>query len=84
MTRREDRQPHRQPAAVPVRRDRPQEGRQGAQGVDVISLGIGDPDTPTPERIVDAMAEAIHDPDEPPVPELRRRAAATARRAPSG
>lgn len=30
-----------------------------AQGVDVISLGIGDPDMPTPQRIVDAMAEAI-------------------------
>lgn len=33
-----------------------------AQGIDVISLGIGDPDTPTPERIVDAMAEAIRRP----------------------
>jgi len=33
-----------------------------AQGIDVISLGIGDPDTPTPERIVDAMATAIRNP----------------------
>ncbi len=33
-----------------------------AQGVDVISLGIGDPDMPTPTRIVDAMAEAIRNP----------------------
>ncbi len=33
-----------------------------AQGIDVISLGIGDPDTPTPARIVEAMAEAIRDP----------------------
>ena len=33
-----------------------------AQGVDVISLGIGDPDMPTPEHIVDAMAEAIRRP----------------------
>lgn len=33
-----------------------------AQGIDVISLGIGDPDTPTPERIVEAMSKAIHDP----------------------
>ncbi len=33
-----------------------------AQGIDVISLGIGDPDTPTPERIVNAMAEAIRKP----------------------
>ena len=29
------------------------------QGIDVISLGIGDPDMPTPTHIVDAMAEAI-------------------------
>jgi len=33
-----------------------------AEGVDVISLGIGDPDMPTPNRIIDAMAEAIRDP----------------------
>jgi LL-diaminopimelate aminotransferase len=33
-----------------------------AQGIDVISLGIGDPDTPTPDRIVDAMAAAIRKP----------------------
>lgn len=33
-----------------------------AEGVDVISLGIGDPDMPTPQRIVDAMATAIIDP----------------------
>jgi len=33
-----------------------------AQGVDVISLGIGDPDMPTPQRIVDAMAKAIENP----------------------
>lgn len=32
------------------------------QGVDVISLGIGDPDLPTPDFIVDAMAEAIRKP----------------------
>lgn len=32
------------------------------QGIDVISLGIGDPDMPTPEHIVDAMAEAIRNP----------------------
>ena len=29
-----------------------------AQGIDVISLGIGDPDTPTPDHIVQAMIEA--------------------------
>lgn len=33
-----------------------------AQGIDVISLGIGDPDMPTPKHIVDAMAEAIRNP----------------------
>lgn len=33
-----------------------------AEGVDVISLGIGDPDMPTPQRIVDAMAKAITNP----------------------
>ena len=33
-----------------------------AQGIDVISLGIGDPDTPTPANIVDAMATAIRNP----------------------
>jgi len=41
--------------------DRKREAKQ-AQGIDVISLGIGDPDTPTPDRIVDAMAEAIRNP----------------------
>jgi LL-diaminopimelate aminotransferase len=30
-----------------------------AQGVDVISLGVGDPDLPTPEHIVEAMREAV-------------------------
>jgi len=32
------------------------------QGVDVISLGIGDPDMPTPEPVVTALAEAARDP----------------------
>jgi LL-diaminopimelate aminotransferase len=31
------------------------------QGIDVISLGIGDPDLPTPKAIVDAAAEAMRD-----------------------
>jgi LL-diaminopimelate aminotransferase len=30
-------------------------------GVDVISLGIGDPDTPTADPIVEALASAAHD-----------------------
>jgi LL-diaminopimelate aminotransferase len=33
-----------------------------AQGIDVISLGIGDPDLPTPPAVVDAAAEALRDP----------------------
>jgi len=33
-----------------------------AAGVDIISLGIGDPDTPTPPHVVQAMADAIRDP----------------------
>jgi LL-diaminopimelate aminotransferase len=31
-------------------------------GVDVISLGIGDPDLPTPQVVVDALAAAARDP----------------------
>ena len=34
-----------------------------AQGIDVISLGIGDPDRPTPALIVDAMREAVSEPE---------------------
>ena len=33
-----------------------------AAGVDVISLGIGDPDLPTPARVVSALQEAAADP----------------------
>lgn len=33
-----------------------------AKGIDVIDLGIGDPDLPTPDFIVDAMSEAIRKP----------------------
>lgn len=33
-----------------------------AQGIDVISLGIGDPDTPTPDHIIEAACEALHNP----------------------
>jgi LL-diaminopimelate aminotransferase len=33
-----------------------------AQGIDVISLGIGDPDRPTPALVVEAMQEAVADP----------------------
>jgi LL-diaminopimelate aminotransferase len=33
-----------------------------AEGVDVISLGIGDPDLPTPEPVIEAAARAMRDP----------------------
>src|SRR6185436_14694084 len=33
-----------------------------AEGVDVISLGVGDPDLPTPDHVVEAMREAVLDP----------------------
>ncbi len=33
-----------------------------AQGHQVISFGVGDPDLPTPERIVEAMRKAVKDP----------------------
>lgn len=33
-----------------------------ARGVDVINLGIGDPDQPTPKHIVEAMHAALNDP----------------------
>lgn len=34
-----------------------------ARGVDVIDLGIGDPDVPTPSAVVDALVEAARNPD---------------------
>src|SRR5919201_1056716 len=36
--------------------------RKRREGIDVISLGIGDPDLPTPPVIVDALAAAARDP----------------------
>src|ERR671923_182078 len=33
-----------------------------ATGVDVISLGVGDPDLPTPRHVVEALQEAAEDP----------------------
>ncbi len=39
-----------------------------ASGADVINLGVGDPDRPTPSFIIDAMAEAIRDPRNHPYP----------------
>ncbi|WP_167816333.1 LL-diaminopimelate aminotransferase [Methanocorpusculum sp. GPch4] len=33
-----------------------------AEGIDLIDLGVGDPDLPTPKHIVDALCEAARDP----------------------
>ena len=51
---------------------------QRAQGVDVISFGIGDPDLPTPEHILERLKLAADDPvnhrypESDGLPELRR------------
>src|SRR6476469_4622398 len=47
---------------------------QTAQGVDVFSLGIGDPDTPSPEPVVAALAKAAADPGTHQYPSNRGRA----------
>src|SRR3954470_4790853 len=44
-----------------------------AQGIDVISLGIGDPDTPTPQLVVDALRDAVTDPGTHQYPSHRGR-----------
>ena len=44
-----------------------------AAGIDVISLGIGDPDRPTPALIVDAMREAVSEPETHRYPSNRGR-----------
>jgi len=44
-----------------------------AAGVDVISLGIGDPDRPTPPLIVEAMQEAVSEPETHKYPTNRGR-----------
>lgn len=44
-----------------------------AAGIDVISLGIGDPDTPTYAPIVDAMQQAVADPGTHQYPSNRGR-----------
>src|SRR5580658_5841896 len=45
-----------------------------SEGVDVISLGIGDPDRPTPALIVEAMQEAVTEPETHRYPSNRGRA----------
>jgi len=49
-----------------------------AQGIDVISFAIGDPDVPTPDHVIDTLVEAARDPanhrypETEGLPELRR------------
>src|SRR3989440_12673407 len=45
-----------------------------AAGIDVISLGIGDPDRPSPALIVEAMEEAVSEPGTHRYPSNRGRA----------
>ena len=40
-----------------------------AQGIDVISFGIGDPDLPTPPNVVEKLREAALDPPNHRYPE---------------
>jgi LL-diaminopimelate aminotransferase len=44
-----------------------------SEGIDVISLGIGDPDQPTPPHIVEAMTAAVRDPGTHQYPSNRGR-----------
>jgi LL-diaminopimelate aminotransferase len=44
-----------------------------AQGIDVISLGIGDPDTPSPPEVVEALKKAGADPSTHQYPSNRGR-----------
>jgi LL-diaminopimelate aminotransferase len=47
--------------------------RKRKEGVEVISLGIGDPDRPTPPLIVEAMQEAVSEPGTHKYPSNRGR-----------
>lgn len=47
---------------------------KNAAGIDVISLGIGDPDTPTPSNVVEAGRRALADPGTHQYPSNRGRA----------
>ena len=48
--------------------------KSGSEGIDVISLGIGDPDRPTYPHIVEAMQTAVADPANHSYPSNRGRA----------
>jgi LL-diaminopimelate aminotransferase len=49
--------------------------RKRAEGVDIISLAIGDPDEPTPAALVEAMSSQVHDPSTHRYPSNRGRVA---------
>src|ERR1700751_3479611 len=55
-----------------AQRERKIEAKKSA-GVDVIRLGIGDPDRPTPPLIVEAMQEAVSEPETHKYPSNRGR-----------
>ncbi len=63
----------------PFARLRQRIAQKKAEGADVITLGIGDPDRPTPDPVIEALCRTIADTDDPnrhrygcdvPVPEL--------------
>ncbi|HEY3274783.1 MAG TPA: LL-diaminopimelate aminotransferase [Methanocella sp.] len=33
------------------------------EGVDVVDLGVGDPDTPTPDYVIESLCKAVHKPE---------------------
>jgi LL-diaminopimelate aminotransferase len=33
------------------------------EGVDIIDLGVGDPDMPTPDYVIESVCKAVHDPE---------------------
>ena len=43
-----------------------------ADGIDVISLGIGDPVEPTPQPVIDELCRTAADPSKPSLPNGRR------------
>ena len=55
--------PHQAPAALRVRRGQPAEGGSAQRaGADIIDLGMGNPDLPTPQHIVDKLVETVAKP----------------------
>ncbi len=37
--------------------------RKIKEGADIIDLGVGDPDTPTPDYVIDSLCKAVRDPE---------------------